>query len=94
MSIGKRLQKAIKETGMKMTDFSKKSGIPYGTMQGYIADNSVPNGKLTLKICKELNISADWLLAGKGEMYRTELGPKVTSVPVLEWFNKWWENAD
>ena len=94
MSIGKRLKKAIKDTGMKMTDFSKKSGIPYTTIQGCIADNSAPSSQLVIKICKELHISADWLLTGQGEMYRTELGPKVTSVPVLEWFNKWWENAD
>jgi transcriptional regulator with XRE-family HTH domain len=94
MSIGKRLKKAIQDTGIKMTDFSKKSGIPYRTIQGCIADSSTPSSQLIIKICKELHISADWLLTGEGEMYRTKLGPKVTSVPVFEWLNKWWDNAN
>jgi len=95
MSIGKRLKKAIKDADMKMTDFSKKSGIPYRTIQGYIADNSIPGGELIIKMCKELHISADWLLTGQGDMYQIKSDRnEVTSVPILEWLNKWWENAD
>jgi len=94
MSIGKRLRKAIKDANMKMTDFSKYSGIPYTTIQEYIYDKRAPGGESLLKICAKLNISMDWLMTGQGEMYRTKLGPYVPSVPVLEWFNKWWENAD
>jgi transcriptional regulator with XRE-family HTH domain len=95
MSIGKRLKKAIKDANIKMTDFSKKSGIPYTTIKRYIADDRAPSSQLMIKICKELHISADWLLTGQGEMYRTKPDPnKVTSVPVLEWLNKWWEDAD
>jgi transcriptional regulator with XRE-family HTH domain len=95
MSIGKRLKKAIKDTGMKMTDFSKKSGIPYRTIQGHVADINTPSSELIIKICKELHISTDWLLTGQGEMYQIKSDRnKVTSVPVLEWLNKWWEETD
>ena len=95
MNIGKRLKKAIENAGMKMTDFSKKSGIPYTTIQKYATNNSTPSGKLTIKICKELHISADWLLTGQCEMYQTKSDRnEVISVPVLKWLNKWWENAD
>ena len=37
----------------------------------------------------------DWLMTGQGKMYRTKSGPDfVKSALVLEWLNKWWENAD
>ena len=99
MSIGKRLRKAIKDTNMKITDFSRYSGIPYTTIQEYIYDNRMPGGESLLKICTNLSVSMDWLMTGEGEMYKEkpiqkEKTTQFKSELFLNWLNEWWEQTD
>jgi len=98
MSIGERLRKTIKNANMKMTDFSKKTGIPYRTIQEYVANRNTPGGESLIKICTELCISMDWLMTGQGEIYRREPPKELVTNLELEllfnWLTEWWKNAD
>ncbi|MDM8561041.1 helix-turn-helix transcriptional regulator [Candidatus Parabeggiatoa sp. HSG14] len=95
MTIGKRLKNAIKNKGLKLTEFAKKSEIPYRNLQGYIADEMIPGGKSLIKIA-ELGVSTDWLLTGKGEMYQTKATSKETTTEkeITNWLSTWWKGAD
>jgi transcriptional regulator with XRE-family HTH domain len=67
-SIGQRLRDSIKVNNMSLKDFSDKTGIPYRTLQQYVADEIFPGGEALKKIHAELGISTDWLLSGEEPM--------------------------
>lgn len=68
MTIGGRLKSIVKDRGFKLTDLSRKSHIPYRTLQKYVADEMIPGGDSLTKIHAELDVSIDWLLTGEGQM--------------------------
>ncbi|MEK8020761.1 MAG: helix-turn-helix transcriptional regulator [Candidatus Parabeggiatoa sp.] len=95
MTIGERLKKAIKNKGLKLTEFAKQSKVPYRTLQGYIANEIIPGGESLVKIHAELGVSIDWLLTGQKEMYDKKATKNVsTLVGTIEWLNEWWDRAD
>lgn len=62
----------IKELNLTDNQFSKKLGIAQTTMSGYLSGNR----KLSLQVIESMlnefeEISAEWLLRGEGEMYKT-----------------------
>jgi len=95
MSIQNRLKQIIKSKGLKITDFANICDIPYTSIQGYLYGKRMLGGNAIIKICTQLNINSNWLLMGEGEMHQTKPSPnEITLEPILEWFNKWWKNAD
>jgi transcriptional regulator with XRE-family HTH domain len=98
MTAGERLKYLIKNKGLKITEFSKKTGINYRTLQGYISGEMKPGYDALTKIYEVFNISIDWLISGEGEIYREEQPKeKITTFKsklFLNWLDKWWENAD
>ena len=96
MTIGERLKSVVKNKKLKLTEFARKSGIPYRTLQGYVADQIVPGGESLIKIHTELGVSMEWLLMGQGEMYQTKSKSSNTNESELipDWLKKWWEEAD
>jgi len=72
MSIGKRLRQAIDMSGLNVTEFSISTGIPYRTLQQYLADNRAPAAEALTKICEQTNIDINWLLTDQGSMYRDQ----------------------
>lgn len=51
--------------GMSLTDFSKRSGIQYRTLQDYVADKILPGSESLVKVHEELRVSLNWLLTGE-----------------------------
>ena len=95
MCIGNRLKQIIKNQKLKITEFASICEIPYNSVQNYLTDKRTININAVIKICTRLDINSHWLLTGQGEMYQTKSDRnEVISAPVLEWLNKWWENAD
>lgn len=65
--IGERLKIALAIRGIKQNQLAKKIGVTAVTIHRYIIDERCPDGETIIKICKELNISADWLLGLMGD---------------------------
>ena len=76
-----RVIHTIKELNLTDNQFSKKLGIAQTTMSGYLSGNR----KLSLQVVESMlnafeDISAEWLLRGEGEMYKTESENKNNSI--------------
>jgi transcriptional regulator with XRE-family HTH domain len=60
---GKRLSQLLAMTGNSMKDLAQKCEIPYSTIRGYVAGDSIPSGIDQLqKIARSTGVSASWLL--------------------------------
>lgn len=57
-----RLQQALRLRNMNQKDLAKRIGVNEVTMCRYVKGTRTPNANVIIRICKELNISADWLL--------------------------------
>lgn len=58
-----RLSELLTMVGGNMRDLAHKSEIPYSTMRGYVAGDSIPNGIEQLyKIARANGVSMAWLL--------------------------------
>jgi len=68
-NVANRLKFIIGQLGLNLTDFSRKTGIPYPTMQDYIAGKRMPGGENLQKISMQLNVNINWLLTGEGEPF-------------------------
>ena len=98
MTIQNRLKQVIKSKGLKTTEFAKICDIPYRSLQGYLYGKSMPGSDVVIKICTKLSVNSNWLLMGKGEIYRREQPKELITNLELEllfnWLTEWWENAD
>ena len=77
MSVKNRVKEFIRAEGMKIIDFEKSLGVG----NGYV--NSIKKGigsdKIDLIIELYSNLNIDWLITGRGEMYKEvkEKAPEV-----------------
>jgi transcriptional regulator with XRE-family HTH domain len=51
-----------------MADIARQLGVPHATIRNYF-QGRLPAPDVLIKIANETNVSLNWLLAGKGEMY-------------------------
>lgn len=51
-----------------MADVAKRLDLPHATVRNYF-QGRLPSAEVLIKIANETNISLNWLLAGKGEIY-------------------------
>lgn len=64
-NIGMRIKKIRKENNMKQLDFSKRIGISQGTLSEIENGKFKPSIDTLISICKQFDISSDWILTGK-----------------------------
>lgn len=57
-----RLKLALDLRNISQVKFAEMIGINAITLNRYIKGTRTPNANVIVKICKTLNISADWLL--------------------------------
>ena len=67
--VSNRFKHLLNVLNLKLTEMSKKTGIPYPTLQDYIAGKRKPGAENLKKIMLELHVSSDWLLTGEGPMF-------------------------
>jgi transcriptional regulator with XRE-family HTH domain len=60
--VSNRLRTALQIRNLSQKQFAQKLGITEVTASRYINGTRTPNANVIAKICKTLNISADWLL--------------------------------
>ena len=53
---------------MNQTDFGARIGVKQGSVAGYESGARTPVDAVILSICREFDISEEWLRTGQGEM--------------------------
>lgn len=97
---GERLKYAIAKVNLNSKTFSSKINLNYASIQNIISNTTSPSYKIINAVCKELNITADWFLYGKGEMYQSDYTPEPMPEPnhalmlILKWLNKKWDDDE
>jgi len=70
-TVGLRLRYALDDiarmTGDNLVEISKKSRVPYRSLQDYLADKRVPGGE-ALKKFQEIGVDISWVLGGEGDL--------------------------
>jgi len=66
-SIGKRIDKVIKNSNLSQKDFAEKIGISEQAIGNYINNRRFPKAEILLKMKQTFNVSVDWLLTGKND---------------------------
>lgn len=62
---GKRMKEIRQKKGLSQNDIEKITGIKKGVISVYEQNKSKPGLEAIEKICKALNVSADYLIFGK-----------------------------
>lgn len=57
---------------ISQTVFSEKLGITQNTLSRYERNQRLPDAQLIAALCNSFNISADWILTGRGAMHTGE----------------------
>ena len=66
--MNERIKLLRKSLNMNQTDFGNKVGIKQTTVAGYENGIRTPTDAVILAICREFDISEEWLRTGQGEM--------------------------
>ena len=80
-TLGERIRLA--RGGSSQEAFSRALNISKGSLGFYERNENLPNADVILKICSKAGIGLEWLLTGKGKMYKTE-DPQPESASVLQ----------
>ena len=67
-SVSERLKKVVSDFDGNLKEFAKQCGIPYRTLQDYIAGKREPGAANLIKIATQMRISIDWLLTGESQV--------------------------
>ena len=70
MSIGERLKRIRKKSGLNQTEFGARINLSQTTIGLYESDNRVITDRALSQICSAFNINETWLKTGEGEMRR------------------------
>ncbi len=70
MSINNRLREVMKCNGLNIKAFAELLDVPYRTLQNYLLNKRDPSAEVLIKVGDVLNIDLNWLMRGKGEMFR------------------------
>ena len=57
-----------------MAVVAKRLGVPHATVRNYY-QGRLPAPEVLIKIARETNVSLNWLLTGKGDMYAGQAPP-------------------
>lgn len=80
-----RLLKLIEALGMNVLSFSNYIGVSDGTTRMYTTRGSKPGSDYLEKIIlANERINIEWLLTGKGEMFRPEPTPPKTAIEIIK----------
>lgn len=68
-----RFKKLRKTLGLSREDFAKRLGLKSrGKIENIELGRTVPDNEFLKLICKEFNVSENWLINGTGEMFKQE----------------------
>lgn len=64
-----RIKEIRKEVGLNQTLFAERIGVKQSAIAGYESGSRDPLDVVVKSICKEFNVSEEWLRTGIGEMH-------------------------
>ena len=64
-----RIKELRKTLGLTQQEFADKIGVKRNTVGQYEIGRNVPTDTVISLICKEFEVSKEWLLAGDGKMF-------------------------
>ena len=70
--MGERIKELRKALGHTQQEFANRIGSVQNTVTGYETGRRAPSNQVIALICKEFNVSEDWLRYGEGEMFRQQ----------------------
>ena len=89
MRIFERLKLVCEGRKWKLKDFSEVTGLPYRTAQGYLNGSREPNSEGLSIICEKANINLNWLVCGKGSVFKEEsMDLSMNEIKLLSEFRK------
>ena len=68
-TMNERLKKIRKTLDLTQQEFADRIGSKRNTIAKYETDTNVPSAAVISLICREFNVSEEWLREGKGEMF-------------------------
>ena len=97
-TLSERLLYALSETGISQAELARRINVKRQAIQ-YLCTANTNKSKFAYDIADALDISVDWLVAGKGNMLlkdtpELQLIQKQTCVPILTWdqIDAWLKN--
>ncbi len=79
-----RIRKLRKELGLTQQKFADALGVKQNTIAQYESGRNEPIDAVISLICREFNVSEDWLRTGEGEMFK----PKSRNEELFEFAAK------
>lgn len=64
-----RIKQIRKTIGLNQSDFGKQIGVKGNTIGNYEIGLRTPSDAVILSICREFNVSEQWLRNGEGDMF-------------------------
>ena len=68
-TMNERLRRLRRTLDLTQQDFSDKIGVKRNTVGQWEIGRNLPIDAVILSICREFNVSEEWLREGKGEMF-------------------------
>lgn len=75
-----RIKQLRKELNYTQQQFGEKIGVKANTVGNYEIGLRLPSTAVIKAMCREFNVSEDWLRTGNGEMYR-QTGEELAEIP-------------
>ncbi len=67
--LNERIKEIIQAKGMKKTAFAERLNVSQAFVSQMCSGTSQPSDRTISDICREFNVSEDWLRTGEGEMF-------------------------
>ena len=74
MEISSRILNLRKEMRLNQSDFGKRIGVTSSAICNYENGSRSVGEQVILAICREFNVSEEWLRTGEGEMFQQDNG--------------------
>lgn len=73
-----RISKILREEGMTAAKFADEIGVQASSISHIISGRNKPSSDFLVKLLERFRgINAEWLMTGKGEMYKSDSSPRL-----------------
>lgn len=69
LTLGERIKKVRKELDLTQQEFCDRIGLKRNSISLVESDKRNPSNQLLLAVCREFNVSEEWLRTGDGDMF-------------------------